>query len=128
MRLHLVRACVVFVVAGMAGAGAAERLRPDELGDARFERGGASVGGLHVALRAMGRRTLDGVDTDAPARRVGDEVRFDRAPGVVEWWRDTGAGLEEGVTIAERPVGDGELVLEVVAGEGVVPRGAGDTI
>ena len=40
-----------------------------------------------------------------------------RRPGIVEWYLNSAEGLEQGFTLAERPAGEGALVLEVaVAG------------
>ena len=36
-----------------------------------------------------------------------------RRPGLVEWYENSEAGLEQGFTLAERPPGEGELVLEL---------------
>src|SRR5262245_48934567 len=53
---------------------------------------------------------------------AGPEVRTDRGDGVVEWWRSLPIGIEHGLTLAERPAGSGELVIEVEAGGGLVAR------
>jgi MYXO-CTERM domain-containing protein len=45
----------------------------------------------------------------------------------VEWWREVDLGLEHGVTIAERPHGDGSLVLSMRV-RGASPRTIGDSI
>jgi hypothetical protein len=64
-------------------------------------------------------------EVDAEIRGV--EVRAERAPGIVEWWRSLPSGLEHGVTLAARPLGEGmlELTLEVT---GLRTRNAGDDI
>lgn len=73
-------------------------------------------------------------DGQAPAileagasRRIGDEVQTSRGPGIVEWWKSLARGLEHGVTLTERPSGEGELVVELALGGALSPRleGAG---
>lgn len=72
--------------------------------------------GRHTAtLRAV---SLGRANARTPLATVaptieGCEVRAERAPGVVEWWRSLPSGLEHGMTIANRPAGAGELVLEI---------------
>jgi hypothetical protein len=78
---------------------------------------------VSIALAAIGR---DGAMREAGVARAshGDRVELtrDSLPGVIEWWRTEGRGLEHGVTIGERPAGDGSLAL-VLAVDGVTPRG-----
>ncbi len=40
-----------------------------------------------------------------------------RRPGLVEWYVNEAGGLEQGFTLAKRPVGAGALVLELAVGE-----------
>jgi hypothetical protein len=83
------------------------------LAGARFDGSGAQVGGVTFALDAIGRRgSMRALGATAP-RVAGPEVRFARAPGVVEWWRSLPSGLEHGVTVDAGPPGDGPLVLEM---------------
>jgi MYXO-CTERM domain-containing protein len=96
------------------------------LGSATIELDGAHVGPMVIALAALGRGSLDEVSA-SPAHRVGAEVRIERAPGVTEWWRSDTRGLEQGVTIASRPSGEGPLVLEMRTGVDHV-RGEGDAM
>src|SRR5688572_12331581 len=93
------------------------------LGAAHFSGGAAHVHDVEIALAAIGRAVLTEVDGSATAIRAGDEVRFVRALGVVEWWRSVPEGMEQGVTIDVRPDGDGPLVLEVSVGAGITPEG-----
>lgn len=85
---------------------------------ARFSEGGAVISTeraealLRVSSLARGDAEL-ALETDRRHVRSGDEVRVTLATGVVEWWRAAPLGLEHGVTIAERPPGEGPLVLEV---------------
>lgn len=94
---------------------------------AKFAEDGALLDLVHddnrrtsIALSAFGR---PGCTWQAPRARVAiarPEVRLvrDAMPSVVEWWRSLPSGLEHGVTIAERPKGEGPLVLEMgVRGE-----------
>jgi len=75
--------------------------------------------GVTFVTSAVGRaESLRALVTDASPTISGAEVRTDRGGGVVEWWRSLPSGLEHGVTIAERPAGEGELLVEVaVSGE-----------
>ncbi len=89
------------------------------LGDhARFGDDGAHVSlvggrGLSLGLAAIGRAgAMRTAGSSAPAI-AGPEVRIARGGGVVEWWRSLPSGLEQGVTIAERPAGRGPLRLEM---------------
>src|SRR5262245_9215622 len=86
---------------------------------ARFSVGGAEVevGGHRATLAATsinrgrsGSREL--ASSVAPAI-AGPEVRTDHGSGVVEWWRSLPSGLEHGLTLAERPAGEGELLVEI---------------
>ena len=86
---------------------------------ARFSVAGAGVeiGGNRATLAATSiRRGRSGprklASSGAPAI-AGPEVRTLRGSGVVEWWRSLPSGLEHGLTLAERPAGEGELVIEV---------------
>lgn len=112
---------VVLVLLGCA----ARAPQPIALGDATFDGGSMRQGDIALSLRAMGRGHLDAVDRDAAAFRSGGDVRFVRAPGVTEWWREVASGLEQGVDIAEPPAGTGPLVLELDVGEGVIASGEG---
>ena len=61
-----------------------------------------------------------------PAGTVhGEDPRVEiRRPGLVEWFLNGPDGLEQGFTMAERPGGEGELVLEVrLDGAQAKPRG-----
>jgi hypothetical protein len=84
-----------------------------------------AIGDVHgsIALRAIGR---DGDVRRAPitsSARLADEAQLVREglPGIVEWWRRDANGLEHGVTIANRPRGDGHLVLDLAV-LGLSPR------
>ncbi|MFO0555424.1 MAG: MYXO-CTERM sorting domain-containing protein [Polyangiaceae bacterium] len=80
---------------------------------------GAVDFGLRLAAigRARGERESLGV---APARIEGASVERTPARGVDEWWRATPEGLEHGVTIDERPEGDGDLEVELALDGDVV--------
>jgi len=74
---------------------------------------------LALRLTATGR---PGALAEAGAGEVaseGNRVEILRA-GVVEWYVNSAAGLEQGFTLSERPAGDGPLVLEL----GVAPARA----
>jgi len=57
---------------------------------------------------------------EAPARIGPGEVTSDGArveierAGVIEWYENSRAGLEQGVTLMERPAGEGPLVVELL--------------
>jgi hypothetical protein len=53
-----------------------------------------------------------------PGEVVSRRARIEiRRAGVVEWYENSTAGLEQGFTLANRPEGDGELVLELVVAD-----------
>jgi hypothetical protein len=73
--------------------------------------------GLHLAR--VGRKSaMREAPATAPAARA-DRVELAR-PDAREWFAHDARGLEQGVDLAERPEGDGELVLEV-ATDGLSP-------
>jgi len=119
----------------MAAADARYAPRMDETGPrldasgARFSSRGAhvEVAGHTLTLRAarLGRGELRSLPSASPSI-VGPEVRTDRGAGVVEWWRSLPSGLEHGVTIAERPAGDGDLVIEVALEGDLTARALSD--
>ena len=99
------------------------------LGEGTIDAAGAHLGRVSIALAAMGRdEGLVALDADAAPRIAGPEVRIARAPGVIEWWRSLPSGLEQGVTIKARPLGQGELVLVMREGEGVRAELEGESI
>lgn len=89
-----------------------------------------TVGGHELTLRAtsIGRGETREALREGHTEIADGSVQSERAPGVVEWWRSLPSGLEHGVTIAERPTGEGQLSLEIeIGGLGigaVDPRGA----
>lgn len=85
----------------------------------------APLGSASVSLAAIGRPGAMEEVTRSATVWAGDEVRFERRDGVVEWWRDTPEGLEQGVTIDHAFVGTGPLVLEMSTGA-LSPAGADD--
>jgi hypothetical protein len=95
---------------------------------ASFARGAELHVGEHTAtLRAvsLGRGDARTELADVAPRIEGPEVRAERAPGVIEWWRSLSGGLEHGVTIAKRPAGRGELTL-ALAVTGLRPQNVSD--
>src|SRR5690606_38239229 len=78
---------------------------------------------LALSLERVGRGTER---REVPAGTVhAQDVRVEiRRPGLVEWFVNGPEGLEQGFTIAERPVGEGALVLELrLEGAKAKPRG-----
>ncbi|MFQ5416993.1 MAG: integrin alpha [Myxococcota bacterium] len=67
---------------------------------------------LGLSLAGLGRgETLTPV---VPGEVVSEGARVEiRRPGLVEWYANSPAGLEQGFTLTERPGGEGALVLEL---------------
>jgi hypothetical protein len=80
------------------------------LGSAVVGARGADFGVVRIGLEALGRGAPIALEGSV-VRAVHGEAHIERAPGVVEWWREVLGGLEQGVTIAARPSGEGPLVL-----------------
>ncbi len=102
------------------------RYRPfsDERGvhllHASIDGGGAHLPGLTIGLTSVSRGTVrQAVDGNAATTVVGHEVRTARGAGITEWWRALPSGLEHGVTLDERPLGEGPLTLTMDAGDDV---------
>ncbi len=79
---------------------------------------------LRLSLAAMGRG--EALALSAPGEELtayGNRVEI-RRPGMLEWYVNSAEGLEQGFTLAERPAGEGPLVLELsVAGARARLRG-----
>jgi len=94
---------------------------------ARFDEVGAELSladhPVRIHLTALGRQTLRSM-ASAPVTIAGVEVRYERAPGVREWWRGLPSGLEHGVTVNERIAGEGRLVLELAVSGARVSQAA----
>jgi hypothetical protein len=59
---------------------------------------------------------------------VSDGARVEiRRPGIVEWYENSEAGLEQGFTLERRPKGEGPLVLELAL-RGAAARARGDEL
>jgi len=88
-----------------------------------------TVGEHRVAfgVRALGRGRPEPVNVTPPSRGDG-EVRRSLGPGIVEWWRSLSGGVEHGVTIASRPMGEGALVVEVAVEGDLSPHGSGTAV
>jgi len=67
---------------------------------------------VELRLAGIGRgAALAPVD---PGEVASDGARVEiRRPGLLEWYENTPAGLEQGFTLEDRPAGDGPLVLEL---------------
>jgi hypothetical protein len=72
--------------------------------------------GFRIAVSSIERSDGSAVVAEpraaAPLVR-GAEVARELAPGVVEWWRSIQSGLEHGVTLAQRPRGQGDLIVQL---------------
>jgi MYXO-CTERM domain-containing protein len=79
----------------------------------------------HAVGRAEHRTRLEA--SSAPSVE-GHEARMDRGHGVVEWWRALRRGLEHGVTLAARPEGEGDVVVELDLGGSLTPELRGEAI
>ncbi len=99
------------------GQGAAVALNMTEWGRAGALR--ASDPG-HLAKGACVDETLVGPQGNCLKRL---EIRHD---GIIEWWHNQPAGLEQGWRIARRPAGHGELVIEVAVDGATVGVDAGE--
>jgi len=67
-----------------------------------------------LALRLAGIGRGDALASVAPGTVVNDGARVEiRRPGLVEWYENSPAGLEQGFTLAKRPKGAGSLVVEL---------------
>jgi hypothetical protein len=74
--------------------------------------GAAQAELLGLSLVAVGRG--EALDPVASGRVVSRGARVEiHRPGLVEWYENSPAGLEQGFTLARRPDGDRELVLEL---------------
>ena len=92
----------------------------DEFGlDACFGSDGVTFHGRdanHVRLQLLSYGRPDqkvAVDTVSPSVS-GNKVRYEH-PALTEWWRVMPLGFEQGFTLSRRPVGEGELTLEMVS-------------
>ncbi len=82
---------------------------------------------LQLTLAGVGRgEALAAVEPGAAPVTDGDRVEIHR-PGLVEWYLNTEAGLEQGFTLAERPRGEGPLVVELAVA-GARPTLVGDAV
>jgi hypothetical protein len=81
---------------------------------------------VELRLNGVGRgRSIGPV---APGEVIHHEGRVEiHRPGLVEWYVNSAAGLEQGFTLAERPEGDGPLVVELAVA-GAQPVLQGDAI
>jgi hypothetical protein len=79
---------------------------------------------VQLSLIRLGRAgRLAALAPGADAVAHGERVEI-RRPGIVEWYVNSPAGLEQGFTLSQRPKGEGELVLELaVAGARASQRG-----
>ena len=90
---------------------------------------GARSDSFPVRITAPARCSSEptGLEATASVRR-GRRVEIER-PGLLEWWREAGAGLEQGFDVALRPPGAGRGLCLTVRFEGLRFRstpGAGD--
>lgn len=99
------------------------------IGAARWDRGAMHVptaeAPLEIALVSLGRADACVRLERSEARVASPELHVERAEGVLEWWRSLDGALEHGVTIDERPSGEGPLVLEIAMGARTEAEGDG---
>ncbi len=86
---------------------------------------GNTIWGMRLTSAGRGDAPLPTVPDTAPALR-GDRVEYDRS-GVTEWYHNGPMGLEQGFTLAARPVGAGELTV-ALALDGATASGAGGAV
>jgi hypothetical protein len=67
---------------------------------------------LDLTLSGVGREQAVAPMTAGNLSSRGSRIEIQR-PGLVEWYVDSAAGLEQGFTVLRRPRGAGELVLEL---------------
>jgi MYXO-CTERM domain-containing protein len=109
------------------------RLRSPNGPSVRLVAGGAELPlGAHrmrLAARSVGRAEhRTSLEASSAPSVEGHEARMDRGHGVVEWWRALRRGLEHGVTLASRPEGEGEVVVEIDFDGSLAPDLRGETI
>ena len=81
---------------------------------------------LELRLARIGRGAALAPLADGEVSSEGARVEIRRA-GLVEWYLNSPAGLEQGFTLEERPAGDGPLVVELVVA-GARPALRGDAV
>jgi hypothetical protein len=81
---------------------------------------------LSLRLAGLGRGAALAPVAAGEIRGEGARVEI-RRPGLVEWYLNSEAGLEQGFTLSERPDGEGALVLELAL-SGAHARLAGDRV
>jgi hypothetical protein len=82
---------------------------------------------LSLTLSGVGRQ--DPLAPVALGEVVQEGARVEiRRPGLVEWFENSDAGLEQGFTLAARPDGRGELVLELALSEARAARRGDDLV
>lgn len=91
----------------------------------RFERTAASVrlpdAEVRLRLAGYGRGGPLAQPEAATLTAAGNRVEYRRG-SLTEWYLNDRLGLEQGFTLAERPAGDGALVLALVVEGGLTPR------
>jgi hypothetical protein len=116
-RLGLERAMAALEPRFAPGGDGALELEGAQGVDLQFSARGAEahVGDRTLAIRAsaVGRPGALEALVDGTPEVHGPEVQRNRGAGVIEWWRSLPSGLEHGVTLAERPRGDGQLEVHV---------------
>lgn len=100
--------------------------------DAELRDGGALItletgDRLQISFQGLGRGSIAPLPPLQAPRSQGGEVGYPRGPGVLEWWRDDEGRIEHGITIDERPAGEGPLSLAVaIDGDLHAAEAAGD--
>jgi hypothetical protein len=94
------------------------------VGGARLDFG-AHEASLRVAGVGRGESVRE-IAATGTVEIAGAEVRTSRGDGISEWWRSLPSGLEHGVTIETRPVGEGELRVELAVGGSLRARSVSD--
>jgi len=67
---------------------------------------------LSLSVSGVGRGSALAATLPGDVTSTGPRVEIRRA-GLVEWYENSAAGLEQGFTLAERPAGEGPLVVEL---------------
>lgn len=71
---------------------------------------------LSYELQAIGRESRMMAPYQTPPSHEGQRVRYERAQGTEELWENHEFGLEQTVTIQERPAGQGDILVDGVIG------------
>ena len=98
--------------------------------ETRFEEGRVEVASqgddapwtFTMRLTGIGRGTMEAHAPTGGAEARGQRIEIPREGGVVEWYENGQAGLEQGFRLAERPPGESPLEVAIATGGNLSPR------